>query len=615
MARRSSGDKLLVVAGQKWQPYEYGAGILEFPIYAGYDDRGRGIGTITGMTLKLSELDDKMGDGAYDWVWHPPFYPSGNKDRGYDVSDFVGIDPSFGTMADFDNHVESQHARGKGVITDLAVVNASEQHAWFQASRTNPDGPYGEFFIWRDKEDIAPASYYLDEETGETREVRNILVDDPDPGWVRVQDGWQWKKIATRCWFWDDVRKQYYWSRAKSSQPQLNYRNAEVRKRILDVLRFWAKKGVDAFRLDFLPFTFQQDGTPSEDLEILHEYLKGLRKTLAAEFPDLILIMESDLPWEKTKRYLKGDELHMGIGFRTRGAVMRTNSRNDATPIVEHAYRLKMDPLPPGVAQCNADENHDDLREQWEEWAEQLRMLQYYSSKGRGYRFVDNAVVGSPSQFFDRIMEKRKVYDLVRTFFPNINQDYYLGLTGSPAHPHPIGTEGDTRDRVRYPMPWNSGLNGGFSKADPARLYLPSIQEGWGDHRILNLEDELEREGSWIHWRIAINAMCAREPLLGIGLIEPLLNLKQAEGKPIRQFGLLRWLPNHDETLGGVFNISTGASQINTTLDPVLFKGFKNAEYTDLFGGEVLGQLNGFQLKMALPGLSGLALKFRRTGR
>ena len=205
------------------------------------DSNGDGTGDIRGLIERLDYLQ-WLG---IDCIWLLPIYASPLKDGGYDIADFTAILPEFGTIGDFVDLVEKAHERGIRVIADLVMNHTSDQHPWFQASRSDPDGPYGDFYVWSDTDDK-----YAD--------ARVIFVDTERSNWT-----------------YDEVRGQYYWHRFFSHQPDLNYENPLVQDSMLEVLRFWLDLGIDGFRLDAVPYLYEREGTNCENLKETHEYLQA----------------------------------------------------------------------------------------------------------------------------------------------------------------------------------------------------------------------------------------------------------------------------------------------------------------------------------------------------
>ncbi len=212
------------------------------------DSNGDGVGDLKGLTAKLDYLQ-WLG---VDCLWIPPFFKSPLRDGGYDVSDYTSVLPEFGDLADFVEFVDAAHQRGMRVIIDFVMNHTSDQHPWFQESRKDPDGPYGDYYVWADDD----AGY---------ADARIIFVD-----------------TETSNWTYDPVRGQYYWHRFFSHQPDLNYENPAVQEEILAALRFWLDLGVDGYRLDAVPYLYAEEGTNCENLPATHQFLKRVRKEIDA---------------------------------------------------------------------------------------------------------------------------------------------------------------------------------------------------------------------------------------------------------------------------------------------------------------------------------------------
>jgi len=215
------------------------------------DSTGDGTGDLKGLTSKLDYLE-WLG---IDCLWLLPIYQSPLRDGGYDISDFLVVLPEYGNIGDFVTLVDEAHKRGIRVIADLVMNHTSEQHPWFQASRSDPDGPYGDFYVWSDTDDKYSGA-------------RVIFVDTEASNWT-----------------FDPVRGQYYWHRFFSHQPDLNFENPRVQDAMIEVLRFWLDLGIDGFRLDAVPYLYEREGTNCENLKETHEYLKRIRTEIDKLYP------------------------------------------------------------------------------------------------------------------------------------------------------------------------------------------------------------------------------------------------------------------------------------------------------------------------------------------
>ena len=239
----------------------------EVLVRAFYDSSSDGSGDLRGLIERLDYLQ-WLG---VDCLWLPPFYDSPLRDGGYDIRDFYRVLPEFGTVDDFVALLDAAHKRGIRVITDLVMNHTSDQHAWFQESRRDPDGPYGDFYVWSDTSDKYP-------------DARVIFVDTEESNWT-----------------FDPVRRQFYWHRFFSHQPDLNYDNPVVQEAMIDVLRFWLDLGIDGFRLDAVPYLFEREGTNCENLPETHAFLKHCRKVIDDEFPGRVLLAEAN-QWPAGRR-------------------------------------------------------------------------------------------------------------------------------------------------------------------------------------------------------------------------------------------------------------------------------------------------------------------------
>ena len=191
----------------------------EVLVRAFYDSDADGSGDLRGLTERL----DYLKWLGVDCIWLPPFYDSPLRDGGYDIRDFYKVLPEFGTVEDFVALLDAAHRRGIRVITDLVMNHTSDTHAWFQESRRDPTGPYGDYYVWSDTSE-------------KYQDARVIFVDTEESNWT-----------------FDAVRKQFYWHRFFSHQPDLNYDNPAVQEALIYVLRFWLSVGIDGLRLEAVP--------------------------------------------------------------------------------------------------------------------------------------------------------------------------------------------------------------------------------------------------------------------------------------------------------------------------------------------------------------------------
>jgi maltose alpha-D-glucosyltransferase/alpha-amylase len=447
-------------------PHEPGwfkrAVFYEVLVRAFADSSGDGTGDLRGLTERLDYLQ-WLG---VDCLWLPPFYDSPLRDGGYDISDFRAVLPEFGTVEDFVTLLDEAHRRGIRVITDLVLNHTSDQHPWFQESRRDPAGPYGDFYVWSDDD-----SRYA--------EARIIFVD-----------------TETSNWTYDPVRGQFYWHRFFSHQPDLNFENPAVQEAVLDVLRFWLELGIDGFRLDAVPYLFEEEGTNCENLPATHDFLRHIRKVVDDEFPGRVLLAEANQWPSDVVEYFGdettgGDECHMAFHFPLMPRIFMAVRRESRFPISEI---LGQTPEIPETCQWGIFlRNHDELT------------LEMVTDEERDYMYAEyakdprmRANVGIRRRLAPLLENDRNQIELFTALL--------LSLPGSPVlyYGDEIGM-GDNiwlgdRDSVRTPMQWTPDRNAGFSTCDPGRIYLPVIMDPIFGHQVINVEAQLNTSSSLLHW-------------------------------------------------------------------------------------------------------------------
>jgi maltose alpha-D-glucosyltransferase/alpha-amylase len=447
-----------------------------------FDGNDDGAGDFRGLTEKLDYLQ-WLG---IDCVWLLPMYPSPLKDGGYDIADFFGIHPDYGTVEDFKSFVEAAHQRGIRVIADLVMNHTSADHPWFQESRSDPEGPKGDWYVWSDTDDRWP-------------EARIIFTDTEPSNWT-----------------WDPVRGQYFWHRFFAHQPDLNYDNEEVREAMLNVLRFWLDLGIDGFRLDAVPYLYERDGTNGENLRESHEYLKRVRAEVDARYPDRVLLAEANQWPDDVVEYFgdgDGDECHMAFHFPVMPRMFMALRREDATPIIEILDRT---PAIPDNAQWGLFlRNHDELT------------LEMVTDEERDYMYSEYA---KDPRMKLNLGIRRRLAPLLDNARPDVELLHAImfSLPGSPVLYY--GDEiamGDNiylgdRDGVRTPMQWTSDRNGGFSRADFAQLYLPPLMDPVYGFQAVNIEAELRTPSSMLRWLQRFIQLRKEHPVFGLGTYEPL---------------------------------------------------------------------------------------------
>ncbi|WP_435300494.1 maltose alpha-D-glucosyltransferase [Timonella sp. A28] len=503
------------------------------------DSTGNGTGDLRGLIGRL----DYLRWLGVDCLWLPPFYPSPLKDGGYDVADYTSIAPQLGSMEDFQELIAEAHRRGIRIIIDLVMNHTSDQHPWFQASRTDPDGPFGDFYVWNDDN-----TAYAD--------ARIIFTD-----------------TETSNWTLDPVRRQYYWHRFFHHQPDLNFENPAVQDAMLDVARFWCQQGVDGFRLDAVPYLFEAEGTNCENLPETHAFLRRLRNLLDTEFPGRIMLAEANQWPEDVIHYYGTEEepeCHMCFHFpvmpRIYYAIKDGHSR-------QLADILEDTPTLTGGQQWGTFlRNHDELTLEMVSTEERASMYRWFAPDPRM-----RANVGIRRRLAPLLDNSRKEVELANALL--------LSLPGSPClyYGDEIGM-GDNiwlndRDSVRTPMQWTPDRNAGFSTADPGKLYLPIVQSLVYNYRNANVEAQVEQPTSLLHWTRGMLAVRKRHPVFGLGDFHNV----PCDNESI--FAYTRSIP--DETVLCAVNFAATARAGTISLPDHPGKNL-----VDLFGGATLGTLD-----------------------
>ena len=423
------------------------------------DSNGDGIGDFPGLISQLDYLQ-QLGVTA---LWLMPFYPSPLRDDGYDISDYRSINPTYGTMEDFERLVAEAHKRGLRVITELVINHTSDQHPWFQAARHAPKGSSErDFYVWRDDD----RGY---------DQTRIIFID-----------------TETSNWTFDPVARQYFWHRFYSHQPDLNFDNPKVLEEVLSVMRFWLDKGVDGLRLDAIPYLVERENTNNENLPETHDVLKAIRADLDAHYPDRMLLAEANQWPEDTRPYFgDGDECHMAFHFPLMPRMYMALAQEDRHPITD-IMRQTPD-IPANCQWAIFLRNHDELTLEMVTAEERDYLWTTYAGDARARINLGIRRRLAPLMGNDR--RKIEVLNALLMSMPGTPTVYYGDEIG-------MGDNfylGD-RDGVRTPMQWSSDRNGGFSRADPQRLYLPAIQDAAYGFQAINVEAQSGNSASLLNW-------------------------------------------------------------------------------------------------------------------
>ncbi|WP_153394187.1 maltose alpha-D-glucosyltransferase [Ornithinicoccus halotolerans] len=506
------------------------------------DSDGSGSGDFTGLIERLDYLQWL----DVDCLWLPPFYASPLRDGGYDVADYTAVLPEFGTLEEFRRLIAEAHDRGIRIITDLVMNHTSDQHPWFQSSRSDPDGPYGDFYVWSDTDD-------------RYNDARIIFVDTEASNWT-----------------FDPVRRQYYWHRFFSHQPDLNFENPAVHDAMFDVVRFWMDMGIDGFRLDAVPYLFEEEGTNCENLPRTHAFLASLRAMVDREYPGRVLLAEANqMPTEVVDYFGTEDqpECHMCFHFPVMPRLYYALREEKAEPI--RRVMEETPAIPAGTQWGTFLRNHDELTLEMVSTEERSAMYGWYAPDPRM-----RANVGIRRRLAPLLDNSRDEIELINALL--------LSLPGSPClyYGDEIGM-GDNiwladRDAVRTPMQWTPDRNAGFSTADPGKLYLPVITSLVYHYNNVNVEAAMAAGSSLLHWTRGMLSVRKRHEVFGVGAFV----LCETDNDAVLAY--VRMLPEEevDERSGYpavlcVNNLSARPQAAHVTLPDRLW----GAPAEDLFGG------------------------------
>ncbi len=504
--------------------------IYELHVRAFADSDGDGRGDFKGLAAHLDYLH-QLGVTA---LWLLPFYPSPLRDDGYDIADYTGIHPDYGTLRDFRRFVEEAHRRDMRVITELVLNHTSDQHPWFQRARHFPPGSaQREFYVWSD----TPRRY---------EQARVIFSD-----------------FEQSNWSWDPVAGAYYWHRFYSHQPDLNFNNPAVRRAIFRTVDFWLRLGVDGLRLDAVPYLYEEEGTDCENLPATHDFLRQLRRHVDESFPDRMLLAEANQWPEDASAYFgKGDECHMAFHFPLMPRLFMALRMEDRFPIIDI---LQQTPAIPDSCQWALFlRNHDELT------------LEMVTDEERDYMY--RAYARDPVMRIN-LGIRRRLAPLLHFHRPKIElmHGLLMSMPGTPVlyYGDEIGM-GDNvylgdRNSVRTPMQWNADRNAGFSSANPQRLFLPVNVDPQCHYESVNVDAHLDNPDSLLRWVRRLIALRKRHPVFGRGQMD----FVASENPRVLAF------VRHDENerILVVANLSRFAEYV--TLDLSAYRG---VEPRELFG-------------------------------
>lgn len=455
--------------------------IYQVHVKSYFDSNNDGVGDFGGLLSKL----DYIADLGVNAIWLLPFYLSPMRDDGYDIADYRTIEPSYGTMGEVHQFVKEAHKRGLRVITELVINHTSDQHPWFQKARYAKKGSKARnFYVWSD--------------TNQKYEGTRIIFSDTE----------------NSNWTWDPVAGQYFWHRFYSNQPDLNFDNPDVLKEVLSIMRFWFDMGVDGLRLDAIPYLVEREGTANENLPETHAVLKKIRAELNARYPDRMLLAEANLWPEDIQQYFgNGDECHMAFHFPLMPRMYMAIAQEDRFPIID--ILRQMPDIPENCQWAIFLRNHDELTLEMVTDQERDYLWNHYANDKRA-----RLNLGIRRRLAPLVERDRRRIELLNSLL--------LSMPGTPTlyYGDEIGM-GDNiflgdRHGVRTPMQWTNDRNGGFSRADPASLTLPSIMDPLYGFQVINVEAQARDAHSLLNWTRRMLSVRKQQKAFGRGSLKML---------------------------------------------------------------------------------------------
>ncbi|WP_250445747.1 alpha-amylase family protein [Actinotalea sp. C106] len=449
------------------------------------DSDGDGTGDLTGLAQRI----DHLAELGVTCLWLMPFYPTADRDDGYDVTDHYGVDPRLGTHGDLVELIRTARDRGIRVIADLVVNHTSDKHPWFKAARRSKDNPFRDYYVWRSEPppDTSEEVVFPDQESS--------------------------------IWELDEQTGEYYLHRFYRHQPDLNVANPKVRDEIVKAIGFWLELGLSGFRVDAVPFFMETLGAAESEAEQFgdpHDHLRAIRSFISRRAGSAVLLGEVNLPYEEQLEYFgdgQGDELTMMFDFIGNQAMYLALARRDAGPLVD-ALRARPE-IPPDAQWATFVRNHDELTldklstEERDEVFAAFGAQDEHQLYGRGLRRrLPPMLDGDPRRM-------RLVYSLL------------FALPGTPTlfYGEEIGM-GENLDvpgrlAVRTPMQWSADRHAGFSPAAPSRLPSPLTTGGFGPEHV-NVADQRRDPDSLLTFVRTLVARYRESPELGWAPVEVL---------------------------------------------------------------------------------------------
>ncbi len=444
------------------------------------DANGDGIGDFQGLMRRLDYLHG-LGVTA---IWLMPFQTSPGKDDGYDISDYYGVNPAYGTLGDFVEFTHAAKQRGIRVLIDLVVNHTSNEHRWFQEARRDPQSKYRDWYIWSNKR---PAN---------------------------AGKGMVFPGVQKSTWSRDPVAKLWYFHRFYDFQPDLNTSNPAVQSEILKIMGFWIQLGVSGFRMDAVPFVIASKGPEVETPREQYDMLRSFREFLQWRVGDSIILAEANVLPQSDMHYFGdgGDRMQMMFNFQVNQNLFYALASSDTRPLVKAMRKTEQRP---DTAQWGIFlRNHDELD------------LGRLSEKQRQIVFKAFGP-NKEDQLYDRGI-RRRLAPMLGGDRRRIELAYSLMFTlpGTPVlrYGDELGMGDDTTlpERVccRTPMQWSTEPNGGFTKSGKA--VVPVISEGPYGFEHVNAAQQRREANSLLNWMERIIRMRKEVPEVGWGAFKVL---------------------------------------------------------------------------------------------
>jgi maltose alpha-D-glucosyltransferase/alpha-amylase len=491
--------------------------IYEVHVKAFSDSNNDGIGDFPGLTQKLDYLQDL----GVTCLWLLPFFPSPMRDDGYDISDYMSVHPSYGTLEEFQRFLDAAHDRGLQVMIELVINHSSDQHPWFQRARHAPPGSTERnFYVWSDNDQ-------------KYKDARIIFTDTEKSNWT-----------------WDPVAQAYYWHRFFSHQPDLNYDSPEVLEEVLRVMRFWLDMGVDALRIDAIPYLVERDGTSCENLPETHAIIKAIRAAIDEGYAGRMVLAEANQwPTDVRPYFGDGDECHMAFHFPLMPRIYMALRQEDRLPITDI---MAQTPAIPDNCQWGLFlRNHDELTLEMVSEDERDYMYLAYSADPR--MRINLGIRRRLAPLLDNNRRRIELLNSILFSFPGTPILYYGDEIGMGDNIY----LGD-RNGVRTPMQWSPDRNAGFSRANPAKLYSPVIMDPVWGYEAINAEAQQNDASSLLNWMRNMIALRKLFQVFGRGSLRFLDASNRKILAYIRQY--------QDETVLCVANLSRFAQPVQLDL-------------------------------------------------